>query len=286
MSGHRRSHADRLEAVLARAVEALERAAIPHALMGGLASAAIGRPRHTHDIDLFVWPEDAERALETLGEAGFRVERTDPEWLYKAFWGDAMVDVIFRSKGDITFDREMGERAVPTLIEGRRVAVLSAEDQVVIKALANSEHAPRHWHDALAILAGVELDWAYLLRRARPHLPRTLSLLLYALSEDIPIPARTLREQLECAASSLVAPERPTSASRQGEADDQLAARLREALATDPRVGELHLSVGVAGGEVSVEGTVASPARRHAVERLLAELAPGHRIESHVETLE
>ena len=40
-------------------VAALEEAGIPYVLMGGVASATVGRPRITHDIDVFVRPADA-----------------------------------------------------------------------------------------------------------------------------------------------------------------------------------------------------------------------------------
>jgi BON domain/Uncharacterised nucleotidyltransferase len=276
----------KLEEVLIRAVDALERARIPYALMGGLASASVGRARHTHDIDLFVTPAAAGPALDALDRAAFRTERTDPAWLYKAFWGDAMVDVIFTSKGGIVFDEDMAEHAVTIDVLGRPVRVLAAEDQVVIKALANSEHAPRHWHDALAILASAELDCAYLVRRARPHPDRVLSLLLYARSQGIEVPSHVLLEMLESVATSMATTEEGGAHCREDEADDQLAARLREALATDPRIGELHLSVSVTGGEVAVEGKVASAARKEMVERVLRELAPGRRIDSRVEALE
>jgi hypothetical protein len=36
-----------------------------------------------------------------------------------------------------------------------------------MKALAHLEEAPRYWHDALGIIAASELDWDYLVRRAR-----------------------------------------------------------------------------------------------------------------------
>src|SRR5262245_52729838 len=136
-----------MEKVLVRAVEALEAVGIPYALMGGLASAALGRFRHTHDIDLFVGREAAGPALDALARAGFRTERTDPDWLFKAFWGDAMVDVIFRSKGGIVFDDDVRSHLRPVEVRGRRIPAVSPEDMLVIKTLANAEHVPRHWHD-------------------------------------------------------------------------------------------------------------------------------------------
>jgi hypothetical protein len=269
-----------METVLVRAVAALDEARVPYALMGGLASSLIGRNRHTHDIDLFVAPADRERALDVLGRAGFRTERTDPRWLYKAFWGDMLVDVIFVSKGGIVFDEEMRRHRRPVRVRGWPVDLLSAEDLLVIKALTNAEHVPRHWYDGLAILAEGHLDWSYLLRRSRPHVWRVLSLLLYARSDGIAVPSEPLRELFEVAMSGIAMPAAET------EARHHLAARIREALATDPRVAELHVSVIVNDGDVVVRGQVATPGRRRAIETVLTELVGGAHVRNEVEVLE
>lgn len=263
--------------VLLRAVDALRAGHVAHALMGGLAAAAIGRSRHTHDIDLFVRETDADRAVGVLEHAGFRTERTNPEWLYKAFWGRTMVDVIFVSKGGVRFDEEMREHCQPVEIGGRRVEALSPEDLLVIKALANAEHVPRHWHDGLSIVSAADLDWPYLLRRARPHASRVASLLLYALSDGQELPAEPVRELFEAA----MAEAPPHSA--ETEAEHHLAARLRQALATDPRVNESHVSVLVSGDAVTVRGQVATPARKRAIGAVLRELVGAGRVHNEVE---
>src|SRR5205085_10700251 len=77
------------EQTLLQAVDAVRGALqpepFPYLLMGGIASAILGRPRWTHDIDLFVRPEHARHVLETLERAGLSTEETDPYWLFKAF---------------------------------------------------------------------------------------------------------------------------------------------------------------------------------------------------------
>jgi predicted nucleotidyltransferase len=173
--------------VLRETAEAL--AGIPHVFMGGLASAALGRPRWTHDIDVFVKPEDNRRALDVLEDAGFITQDTDPSWLYKALKDEVLVDVIFRSDGRVVLDDEMVTRARTTEVAGAKVPVIPAEDLIVIKALVFKERAPRHWYDALALLQRTDLDWDYLVRRALPYdSSKVLSLLIYARSEDCAIP--------------------------------------------------------------------------------------------------
>lgn len=179
--------------VLAEAVGALDRREIAYALMGGLASSLLGRPRCTSDIDLFVAPEAAPRALAALAEAGFETERTNPHWLYKAFRRDVLVDLIFKSCGDIYFDERMLARTRLLRHRDVEVRVLPPEDLVVIKAIAHDEETPRHWHDALSLISSNSLDWPYLVERARKAPARVLSLLLYARSLGLCVPADPLR---------------------------------------------------------------------------------------------
>ena len=180
--------------VLGDTIDALDRAEVPYVFMGGIGAATHGRPRWTHDIDVFVRPEDAGRALQALADAGFRTEETYPDWLYKAFKHDVMVDVIFKSLGGILLDEEMLERASQEEVMGLKARVMAPEDLLVIKAIVHDEHMPRHWHDALAIISRCALDWDYVLRRARRHgARRVLALMLYAESNDLVVPAGPIR---------------------------------------------------------------------------------------------
>jgi predicted nucleotidyltransferase len=172
-------------AVLADAVGALERDEIPYVLVGGLASSLYGRPRTTRDVDLLVRKDDAKRALEALDTVGFETEETNPEWIFKAWRDDVTIDVIFWLKGDIYLDDEMLARSRLLDLEGVIVNVVPPEDLVVIKAAVHDEQTPRHWHDALGVIADNELDWDYLTRRARHSARRVLALLVYAQSNDL-----------------------------------------------------------------------------------------------------
>ncbi len=184
----------RFRRVLGEALSAIEGAGVPHVLIGGIAATAYGRPRWTHDIDVFVKAEDAERALRALGAAGFRTEVTDPKWLLKGFKDDVMVDLIFICTGGFHLDDEMLARAVEARFQGQNVRLLPPEDLIVFKAAVHDERGPRHWHDALGILSHAEqLDWEYLARRARRAPRRMLSLLIYAHSVDLAVPNSVIR---------------------------------------------------------------------------------------------
>jgi predicted nucleotidyltransferase len=188
------------EDVLDDAVRALDASGIRYALMGGIAATAFGGYRHTHDIDVFVKPDDAGAMVETLGRAGFATEKTDPHWLYKAIKRDITVDIIFKSAGAVYFDESMIERSAKVDFRGRKIRVIAPEDLFVIKALVLNEHnlsldehCVRHLNDLLAIVRCCQIDWDYLLRRARLGPRRVLGLLLYAQSLDLLVPDHPIR---------------------------------------------------------------------------------------------
>lgn len=181
--------------VLGDLVDTLHGSGLRALLMGGIGSAAQARPRITDDIDVFVHVEDADPLLEHLAHNGFEVERTDPRWLYKAHRHGVLVDVIFRSSGDIYLDQQVLDHARVGTYKGIDVPMVAAEDLLVIKAVTSSEHTPHHWYDALGLISLAELDWNYLLERARRCGPRrVLSLLLYAESSDLAVPPAIVRE--------------------------------------------------------------------------------------------
>lgn len=186
--------ADRFDRVLSDTVQAMEESGIRYVFIGGIASSGLGRPRSTHDIDVFVRPEDAEVALRALAKHGFSTERTDRTWLYKGVKNNILVDIIFRSKGEIYFDQEMYQKMTVAEYHGKRLRLIGPEDLLIIKAVAHSELTPGHWHDAIGILTHANLDWAYLLRRAKRAPRRILSLLLYAQSNDVWVPNRVIDE--------------------------------------------------------------------------------------------
>ncbi len=180
---------------LADAASALAREGLDYVLVGGLASSVRGRPRSTDDIDLLVRPDEARSVLAALRGAGFATDELDATWLFKAMRDGVLVDVIFKISGDIYLDDELLAHAARANVLGAEVVVASAEDLVVIKAIAHDEASFRHWHDALGIVAATpELDWDYLVRRARHGARRVLSLLVYAQSNDLVVPELPIRD--------------------------------------------------------------------------------------------
>jgi predicted nucleotidyltransferase len=193
---------DRLPLVLDETMAALREAGIQFLLIGGVGSCVFGRDRGTRDIDVFVRPETAEDALAALAARGFRTKKEYEHWLYKAWKDDVLVDVIFRSSRDILLDQEMLDRARMVTFRGREVPVAPPEDLVVMKAIAASEDTPRYWYDAIAMIAQTELDWDYLVARARQRgARRILSLLLFADSVDLVVPPEPIEALFEAVGS-------------------------------------------------------------------------------------
>lgn len=66
------------------------------------------------------------------------------------------------------------------------------------------------------------------------------------------------------------------------EPDSYLCERVRDALAEDPRVGELGIVVSIVGRRVFVSGDVATPERRRAISVVAGEVLPGYDIHNDV----
>jgi hypothetical protein len=87
-----------------------------------------------------VKPEDAEQALATLAAIGMRPERPSEGWLYKAFDGDVMVDIIFSPVGVAITDAVLA-RAEMLEVEAQPMLVMTLEDVLVTKLLALDENS-------------------------------------------------------------------------------------------------------------------------------------------------
>jgi hypothetical protein len=118
---------------------ALRDSEIPYLLGGSLAFWAHGGPERRKDLDFMVKPEDADRALEALEAAGLRPERPPEGWLYKAWDGDILVDLIFHPKG-MEIDDDAIARGEDIEVLAMPIKVMALEDVLCTKLLALHEH--------------------------------------------------------------------------------------------------------------------------------------------------
>ena len=122
------------------AVAALREADVQFMLGGSMAAWARGGPEPDNDLDLMVRPDHAEAALEALAGAGMRVERPPEEWLYKAWCGEVMIDVIFGPSG-LELTDEVFDRADTMAVMALATPVMAIEDALVTMLYALDEHA-------------------------------------------------------------------------------------------------------------------------------------------------
>jgi len=148
-----------IEHALKRAAAALRDADVPFLLGGSLASWARGGPETRHDLDLMIKPEDAERALQALVDAGMRPEDPPEEWLVKAWDGDVLVDLIFGPKG-LPMTDEVIARGESMAVLGMEIRVMALEDVLITKLMALTEHSLRY-ETLLAIARALreQIDW-------------------------------------------------------------------------------------------------------------------------------
>ena len=154
-----------LLATMKRAAAVLRDNDVDHMLGGGLAIWARGGPPTDHDVDLLLREEDADRALDALGDAGFRTEKPPEHWLYKAWDDTNLVDLVFHPAGGPIGDQHFA-RAEEMEVSAHRLLVASIDDVLVAKLLAISEQDP-DFRVVLEIARAVreQVNWRSVARR-------------------------------------------------------------------------------------------------------------------------
>ena len=142
---------DEISETLKKVVAALRDNEIPYLLGGSLAFWAHGGPERRKDLDFMVKPCDGDRALEALAAEGLRPEKPPEGWLYKAWDGEVLVDLIFHPKG-MEIDDDVISRGQKLEVLAMPIRVMALEDVLCTKLLALHEH---------------HLDYSSLLQMAR-----------------------------------------------------------------------------------------------------------------------
>jgi hypothetical protein len=151
---------DALRDALKRAASTLKQDGPPFALAGSYALWVHGAPEPIHDVDIAVAEDDVEQAAATLERAGFRIERTPEDWLFKAHLDGVVVDVLHRLNGD-PVDADLLARSDEKEVLAIRMPVLRPTELVIVKLRSLTEH----YCDFAALLPTVRairerLDWA------------------------------------------------------------------------------------------------------------------------------
>ncbi len=154
------------------AMRRLDDAGLPYVVGGGYAMAYYsGIQRNTKDLDIFMKPEDHERALEVLAAAGYRTEYFYPFWIAKAVSGEAFMDIIYSSgNGICRVDDDWINNAVPYDVLGYPTRLTPAEEQLWSKAFV-MDRDRFDGGDVIHLILGraQEMDWERLVGRFRGH---------------------------------------------------------------------------------------------------------------------
>ncbi len=145
---------------------------VPFVVSGAFAlQTHTGIYRDTKDLDLFLAPGNAQRALQFLREDGFTCEVSDPVWLAKAHRGEFYVDLITgMSNGVVTVDQSWIERATASELFGVPVRVLGPEELILSKLFVTRRER-FDGADIAHVIYGThgKLDWDWLLQLVGEH---------------------------------------------------------------------------------------------------------------------
>jgi hypothetical protein len=129
-----------LRDALKRAASALKEHGPEFALAGTYALWAYGGPEPVHDVDFVVAEEDTEAAALTLEKAGFQLDRTPEDWLFKACVDEQFViDVLHQLNGNPVNADDIASAEVLDVL-AIRMRVLSPTRVITEKLNALNEH--------------------------------------------------------------------------------------------------------------------------------------------------
>jgi hypothetical protein len=178
---------DDIEATLKKSVAAFREAGVPALLAGSLAVWARGGPETRHDLDFVVKPEDAERAIQALEDAGMRIERPPEAWLLKAWDGEVLVDVIYEPRG-LVVDDDLVARGEEREVMAIGIRLMAIEDVLVSKLMALDEHSADY--SQLLLMSRTlreRIDWEDLRARTRSS---PFAKAFFTLAEELEIAPR------------------------------------------------------------------------------------------------
>lgn len=155
-------------------IDPLERAGIPYALVGSVASSIYGEPRATNDLDVVIQirPEDAEKLVAVFPETDFYVPpvetvRTEAGRLYGAHLN--VIAHAGMTKADLyplpADQRHWFGRRQTVEVGGRKLWVAAPETVILHKLLFHRESGgEKHLRDVRAMLttSGAKLDRPWL----------------------------------------------------------------------------------------------------------------------------
>ena len=156
-----------LEQALVDIVEDLDARDVSYALVGGLATSLRGKVRVTNNVDLIVHC-DVEQALSLINDLDpnrFRPLVPDVESVARTAF---LIPLVHQTTGvqlDLAvgasgFEQQIVDRATKLAVSGRELAVATAEDLLLMKALAGRPQDDQDIEGIISIQRDA-IDWDY-----------------------------------------------------------------------------------------------------------------------------
>jgi hypothetical protein len=155
-------HLDRLLVPLATLMRWFKEANLRGAVIGGVAASLRGKPRLTKDIDAVVLEADAEMLLESAAEFGFTPRIPDAaefsrktRVLLLRYAPGIDIDI---SLGALPFEDEVIDRSTWIDVGGVQLRVASAEDIIIMKAVARRARDVMDIENIIAANADLDIE--------------------------------------------------------------------------------------------------------------------------------
>jgi hypothetical protein len=187
-------------AVFRETVELLEET-FDYAVGGGLSTRYwVGDDRPIADVDVLVRDDDSKAILEELERHGFTTTEMEDSWLHKGFKDGVTVDLMVELKNGTRFDDLLKDHRKRGDMFGTTCYVVPPEDQIPsLSASIDNDTIGQHWYDIVKLMANVDLDWDYVLARSERIPRRMLSVVHFAMGEQVPVPRGVIDRLTELA---------------------------------------------------------------------------------------
>jgi len=168
--------------VYSEAVRLLNQSGIPYVLSGAFAlHAYTGLWRNTKDLDVFIRPQDVDKALAAFSKAGYQTEILEAHWLSKAHRPPYFIDLIFgMANGRVEFDDDFVHSDQSIDVAGEPARLLRLEELIVSK-LYIAVRDRFDGGDVAHLIRSAEgkLDWGRIVKRLGQFRPILLWHLIF-----------------------------------------------------------------------------------------------------------
>jgi hypothetical protein len=194
---------EKAAAVFREAVALLEEGSFDYAVGGGISTDHwTGGAKRINDIDLVIREEDAPDILRRLAEAGFETAEMEHSWLHKAHRDGVTIDLMFELKNGTRFDEELKEHRKRAEMFGTTTYVIAPEDQLAsLAGTVGRDTIGKHWYGMVDIMANNDLEWDYVIARSQRIPLRMLSVIYFALSQEVPVRKGVIEHLMRLAAT-------------------------------------------------------------------------------------